>query len=69
VAVVPVATSLFRFSLLAFPLFWIWPNVRSSRRRQWLMVALLTVAGLAAQWYWVRHFLIVGPLDLQVGMP
>jgi hypothetical protein len=68
VSVAPAATSLFRFLLLAFPLFCVVPrSVRPGVRITFVLG--LTVAGLLLQWYWVANFLIVGPLELQVAMP
>jgi hypothetical protein len=67
-SVVPVATSMFRFALLALPLLWVWPNALPNRLR-WPCALALASLGLVTQWYWVRHFLVLGPIDLQVGMP
>ncbi|MDF2093098.1 hypothetical protein P0Y31_12160 [Knoellia sp. 3-2P3] len=69
-AVAPAAISLFRFFLLAFPLAWIFPTThgRSTRLRH-LAIVTCALAGLLAQWYWIRHFLVLGPVDEQFAMP
>ena len=68
-AVAPAAVSLFRFWLLAFPLAWVFPQGLGRPRMQHLAVAVLAFAGLLAQWYWVRHFLVLGPVEQQFAMP
>jgi hypothetical protein len=69
-AVAPAAVSLFRFLLLAFPLAWIFPNAdERSTRLQRLAIATCALAGLLAQWYWIRHFLVLGPVEEQFAMP
>jgi hypothetical protein len=67
--VAPAAVSLIRLLLLAFPLMWVLPEDATSRRNRIFVVVVLAVAGLCLQWYWIRHFLVIGPLDQQVGMP
>jgi hypothetical protein len=66
--VVPVVTSMFRFLLLAFPLFCVVPGSITPRLRVAVTV-LLAVAGVLMQWYWVANFLVVGPPSSRIGMP
>jgi hypothetical protein len=58
--VVPVVTSMFRFLLLAFPLFCISPRSVAPRIRLGIAV-VLALTGLLLQWYWVANFLTIGP--------
>jgi hypothetical protein len=67
--VAPAAVSLIRLLLLGFPLMWVLPETAISRRASIFMVVTIALAGLCLQWYWIRHFLVIGPLDQQVGMP
>jgi len=60
--------SVIRFMLLAFPLFWPFPNSASSKRertmRLVIFVALIGI-GVACQWIWISQFLAaVGPSKL-----
>lgn len=68
-AVAPAAVSLFRFWLLAFPLAWIFPRGLGRSRVQYLVVGVLAIAGLMAQWFWIRNFLVLGPVEQQFAMP
>ena len=52
--------SVIRWMLLAFPLFWPFPEAAetlSERRFQVVFVAVLAIIGLTMQWVWVSHFL------------
>jgi hypothetical protein len=55
-----------RHLLLAFPLFWPFPDeatTRTHRRRRMAVVAILAIFGLLMQWVWISQFLVVtGPL-------
>lgn len=68
-AVAPAAVSLFRFWLLAFPLAWVFPSGLGRSKMQYVAVGVLAAAGLAAQWFWIRNFLILGPVEQQFAMP
>jgi len=68
-AVAPAALSLIRFWLLAFPLAWCFPAGLGRSRFRHGLVATLVIAGLSAQWYWIRHFLVLGPVEAQFAMP
>lgn len=67
--IAPAATSYFRFLLLAFPLAWPFPDQRIGTRFRWALVLALATAGLVMQWYWVRNFLVLGPIAQQSGLP
>lgn len=60
--------SLFRFMLLAFPLFWPFPTASSTTRgRTFRLVLFVMLAsiGVACQWVWISDFLAaVGPSKL-----
>jgi hypothetical protein len=69
-AVAPAAISLFRLLLIAFPLAWVFPDRGADHRRiQTVTLAVLVLTGLFLQWYWIRNFLVVGPLDAQFAYP
>jgi hypothetical protein len=68
-AVAPAALSLIRFWLLAFPLAWCIPAGLGRSRFRYALVAVLAIAGLLVQWYWIRHFLVLGPVEEQFAMP
>lgn len=58
----PPGSSSLRHLFLAFPLMWPLPEQPTSfsdRRLRLTAVALLTVIGLASQWLWIDHFLVV----------
>jgi hypothetical protein len=54
-----------RHLLLAFPLMWPFPDEATSgsdRRRRVVMLVILAIIGLSAQWFWISSFLVVtGP--------
>jgi hypothetical protein len=68
-AVAPAAISIFRLMLLAFPLFWVLPERRPTPWAQRTTLAVLAVCGLFLQWYWIRYFLVIGPISEQFAMP
>lgn len=68
-AVAPAATSLVRLMLLGFPLFWVLPQRQPTPAAQKVTVAVLALLGIALQWYWIRHFLVVGPASERFAMP
>lgn len=68
-AVAPAAISIFRLMLLAFPLFWVLPERRPTPWAQRMTLAVLAVCGLFLQWYWIRYFLVIGPISEQFAMP
>ena len=67
--VAPAAISIFRLMLLAFPLFWVLPDRRPVPWLQRFTLAVLALLGLFLQWYWIRHFLVLGPINEQFAMP
>lgn len=69
VAVAPVAVSMFRLMLLAFPLAWVVGEERPTPRRHWAALTVLAVAGLLLQWFWVRYMLVVGPPGDHLAIP
>ncbi|MGZ4634209.1 hypothetical protein [Oryzihumus sp.] len=55
-------SSIVRYLLLAFPLFWLFPAPTTGsrdRRIQLALVGVLAAAGLVLQWTWVRDFLVI----------
>jgi hypothetical protein len=58
-------TSNVRHLLLAFPLFWPFPDEATgtaNRRRRVVVVATLAICGLVTQWVWISQFLVLtGP--------
>ncbi|GAB3434455.1 hypothetical protein GCM10027517_02530 [Phycicoccus ginsengisoli] len=68
-AVAPAAISIFRLMLLAFPLFWVLPERRPTPWSHRLTLTVLALVGLYLQWYWIRYFLVVGPISEQIAMP
>lgn len=68
-AVAPVAVSMFRLMLLAFPLAWVVREEDPTPRRHWAALAVLAVVGLLLQWFWVRYMLIVGPPGDHLAIP
>lgn len=68
-AVAPVAVSMFRLMLLAFPLMWVFGESRPTPRSHRVTVAVLAVAGLALQWFWIRYILVIGPPGDHLAIP
>jgi hypothetical protein len=58
-----------RHLFLAFPLMWTFPEAATTRsewRFRVLLIAGLAIVGLALQWVWISHFLVLsGPPDEQ----
>jgi hypothetical protein len=69
VAVAPVAVSMFRLMLLAFPLAWVVREESPTPPRHWTSLAVLAVVGVLLQWFWVRYMLIVGPAGDHLAIP
>ena len=67
--VAPAGISVFRLMLLGFPLMWVLPEYRPTPRTQLVTVVVLAVVGMYLQWYWIRHFLVIGPISEQFAMP
>ena len=68
-AVAPAAISIFRLMLLAFPLFWVLPERRPTPWPHRVTLVVLAVCGMFLQWYWIRYFLVIGPISEQFAMP
>ncbi|MFC8504254.1 mannosyltransferase family protein [Pedococcus sp. NPDC057267] len=68
-AVAPAAISIFRLMLLAFPLFWVLPNRVPVPWAHRVTLGVLAATGLYLQWYWIRYFLVIGPISQQFAMP
>lgn len=68
----PAAISMPRFFVLAIPLMWPFPervHGPGAKRARMALVGALAAAGLGLQWLWIRHFLVLGPIQDQFGMP
>jgi MFS family permease len=68
-AVAPVAVSMFRLMLLAFPLAWVLREDRSTTRSRLVTLVVLGLGGLALQWFWIRYMLVFGPPGDHVAIP
>jgi hypothetical protein len=68
-AVAPVAVSMFRLMLLAFPLAWVLRDDRSTARSRLVTLALLGLGGLTLQWFWIRYMLVFGSPGDHVAVP